>query len=82
MDGASADSSARRGGGSRTIISMVNHTRLDCVIGVAGQMRAGFGQAVHHARHRRAFGKLLIDQPLMRTCWPTWPSSPRPPPSA
>ncbi|HYI62485.1 MAG TPA: acyl-CoA dehydrogenase family protein [Acidimicrobiales bacterium] len=44
---------------------MVNHTRLDCVIGVTGQMRAGLSQAVHHSRHRSAFGRRLADQPLM-----------------
>lgn len=44
---------------------MVNHTRLDCIIGVVGQQRAGFAQAIHHARHRSAFGRPLIDQPLM-----------------
>ena len=49
-----------------TIIRMVNHTRLDCVIGVTGQMRAGLTQAIHHTRHRSAFGKPLVDQPLMR----------------
>ncbi len=54
------------GRGIATILTMVNHTRLDCVIGVTGQMRAGFSQAIHHARHRAAFGKPLIDQPLMR----------------
>jgi putative acyl-CoA dehydrogenase len=53
------------GQGVRTIIAMINHTRLDCVIGVAGQMRAGLSQAIHHARHRSAFGRRLIDQPLM-----------------
>jgi putative acyl-CoA dehydrogenase len=45
---------------------MVNHTRLDCLIGSAAGMRWGVAQAVHHARHRSAFGKLLSDQPLMR----------------
>jgi putative acyl-CoA dehydrogenase len=45
---------------------MVNHTRLDCVAGSAGSMRAGVAQATHHAAHRSAFGKLLIDQPLMQ----------------
>ena len=54
------------GRGIATILAMVNHTRLDCVNGVVGQMRAGFSQAVHHARHRAAFGRLLIDQPLMQ----------------
>ena len=54
------------GRGVRTIIEMVNMTRLDCVIGGAGGMRHGLTQAVHHAAHRRAFGRYLIDQPLMR----------------
>jgi putative acyl-CoA dehydrogenase len=49
-----------------TIIEMVNHTRLDCVCGSAGSMRAGVAQATHHAAYRSAFGKLLIDQPAMQ----------------
>jgi putative acyl-CoA dehydrogenase len=53
------------GGGVRTIVRMVNHTRLDCLIGSAAGMRWGLTQAVHHARHRMAFGKLLAEQPLM-----------------
>jgi len=54
------------GRGVPTIIEMVNHTRLDCVIGGAAGMRQAAAQATHHAAHRSAFGKLLIDQPLMR----------------
>jgi putative acyl-CoA dehydrogenase len=54
------------GRGVPTIIEMVNHTRLDCVIGTAAGMRSGVLQATHHAAHRSAFGHLLIDQPLMR----------------
>ena len=54
------------GRGVQTIIRMVNHTRLDCLIGSSAGMRWGLAQAVHHARHRSAFGKLLADQPLMR----------------
>lgn len=54
------------GRGVPTIIEMVNHTRLDCVSGTAGLMRAALVQALHHARHRQAFGKRLWDQPLMR----------------
>jgi putative acyl-CoA dehydrogenase len=54
------------GRGVPTIIEMVGHTRLDCVIGGAAGMRAGVVQATHHASYRSAFGKLLIDQPLMR----------------
>jgi putative acyl-CoA dehydrogenase len=53
------------GDGLRTILAMVNATRLDCVVGSAATMRAGLVGAVHHARHRRAFGSLLVDQPLM-----------------
>ena len=54
------------GRGVRTIVEMVNMTRLDCVIGSSAGMRNGLVQATHHARHRFAFGKALIDQPLMR----------------
>jgi putative acyl-CoA dehydrogenase len=54
------------GRGVPTIIEMVGHTRLDCVIGGAAGMRAGVVNATHHTAHRSAFGKLLIDQPLMR----------------
>jgi putative acyl-CoA dehydrogenase len=54
------------GRGVHTIIEMVNHTRLDCAIAAAGLMRQGLVQAVHHAGHRRAFGKRLLEQPLMR----------------
>jgi len=54
------------GRGVHTIIEMVNHTRLDCAIAAAGLMRQALVQAVHQAQHRQAFGKLLMDQPLMR----------------
>ncbi len=54
------------GRGVPTIIEMVGHTRLDCVIGTAAGMRVGVARATHHAAHRSAFGKLLIEQPLMR----------------
>lgn len=54
------------GRGVPTIIEMVNHTRLDCVIGSAAGIRAAVTQALHHTRHRVAFGKTLVDQPLMR----------------
>ena len=53
------------GRGVRTIIEMVNHTRLDCVIGSASLMRQAVAQATHHTAHRKAFGKLLSEQPLM-----------------
>jgi putative acyl-CoA dehydrogenase len=54
------------GRGVPTIIEMVGHTRLDCVIGSAAAMRAAVANAIHHTAHRSAFGKLLIEQPLMR----------------
>ncbi|HEX4960307.1 MAG TPA: isovaleryl-CoA dehydrogenase [Thermoanaerobaculia bacterium] len=54
------------GRGVPTILEMVNHTRLDCVIGSAAGMRWGTARAIHHAAHRSAFGKLLVAQPLMR----------------
>lgn len=54
------------GRGVATIIEMVALTRLECLIGSAAEMRIALAQATHHARHRVAFGKRLIDQPLMR----------------
>jgi putative acyl-CoA dehydrogenase len=53
------------GAGVRTIIEMVNMTRLDCVIGAATGMRAGLAQAIHHATYRTAFGRPLREQPAM-----------------
>ncbi|MGW5117950.1 acyl-CoA dehydrogenase family protein [Streptomyces noursei] len=55
------------GRGVRTIVEMVNVTRLDCVLGSAAGMRAGLRQALHHTAHRRAFGRELDRQPLMRS---------------
>jgi putative acyl-CoA dehydrogenase len=53
------------GRGVATIIEMVTHTRLDCVIGSASSMRRGVAEAVWHARHRSAFGARLVEQPAM-----------------
>ena len=53
------------GAGVKTIMDMVTLTRLDCALASSALMRAGVAEAVHHARHRHAFGKALIDQPLM-----------------
>ncbi|HJG80426.1 MAG TPA: acyl-CoA dehydrogenase family protein [Brevibacterium senegalense] len=55
------------GRGVRTIIEMVNRTRLDCVLGSASGMRQAVAEAVWHAQHRSAFGARLVDQPLMRS---------------
>ncbi|MFC9156953.1 DNA alkylation response protein [Streptomyces bauhiniae] len=54
------------GRGVKTIIEMVNCTRLDCVMSSATLMRKTLVEAGHHARHRSAFGARLLDQPLMR----------------
>ncbi|MFV8750953.1 acyl-CoA dehydrogenase family protein [Nannocystaceae bacterium ST9] len=54
------------GRGVRTIIEMVHHTRLDCIIAPAAMMRQAVAQACWHTSHRAAFGKRLVDQPLMR----------------
>ena len=64
--GAWAHLVGEEGRGVSTIIEMVHHTRLDCAIAAAALMRQGVVQALHHTRHRQAFGKLLIEQPLMR----------------
>lgn len=65
-DGATAWLVGEEGRGVKTIIEMVNLTRLDCTLGSATSMRTGLSRAVHHAQHRKAFGAYLIDQPLMR----------------
>jgi len=65
-DGAYAEMVGEEGRGVATIIEMVSHTRLDCTIGAAAGMRLGVMQAMHHASHRAAFGKRLVDHPLMQ----------------
>jgi putative acyl-CoA dehydrogenase len=54
------------GKGVRTIIEMVAMTRFDCMVGSSAGMRMAVSQALHHCRRRKAFGALLVDQPLMR----------------
>ncbi len=63
---ASAWMVGEEGRGVRTIIEMVNGTRLDCVSGSVGLMRQAVAQAAWHVAHRAAFGGLLADKPLMR----------------
>jgi putative acyl-CoA dehydrogenase len=65
FDGAIAWMVGEEGDGVRTIIEMVNRTRLDCALGAAAGMRHGLIQAMYHCRHREAFGKLLTEQPVM-----------------
>jgi putative acyl-CoA dehydrogenase len=64
--GAYAERLGFEGEGVRTILAMVQWTRLDCAVASAGQMRFGLAQAMHHARHRSVFGRLLCDQPAMQ----------------
>ncbi len=66
LHGAWARMLGEPGRGVPTIIEMVGHTRLDCVIGSAAGMRVGVVGATHHAAHRSTFGRTLIDQPLMQ----------------
>jgi putative acyl-CoA dehydrogenase len=54
------------GRGVPAIVRMVNHTRLDCLLGATTGLRRGTVEAVHHARHRSAFGAPLVRQPAMR----------------
>ncbi|MFT4275498.1 MAG: isovaleryl-CoA dehydrogenase [Rhodopseudomonas sp.] len=54
------------GRGVATIIEMVAMTRFDCMIGSSAVMRAALSQAIDHCRQRAAFGRLLIDQPIMQ----------------
>jgi putative acyl-CoA dehydrogenase len=64
--GAWARPIGEEGRGVATIMEMVHHTRLDCVIGSAALMRRAVVEAAHHSCYRHAFGRALIRQPLMR----------------
>ena len=66
LRGAWAELVGEEGRGVRTIVEMVVATRLDCVLGAAAGMRQAVEQATHWASHRVAFGKLLVEQPLMQ----------------
>ena len=63
--GARAQLVGEEGRGVPAIIRMVNHTRLDCLLGSTSAMRRATVEAIHHARHRAAFGELLAEQPAM-----------------
>jgi putative acyl-CoA dehydrogenase len=66
FEGAWARLVGEEGRGVPTIIEMVNHTRLDCVIGSSAGIRQAVTQALHHAAHRTAFGRRLAEHPLMQ----------------
>jgi putative acyl-CoA dehydrogenase len=64
LEDAAAVRLGEEGRGIATIIEMVVHTRLDCVLGSTALMRRAVAEATHHAAHRSAFGRLLSEQPL------------------
>jgi putative acyl-CoA dehydrogenase len=66
LDGTFAQLIGDEGRGVATIMEMGNYTRLDCALGSAAMMRQSLVQALHHTSHRSAFGKPLVQQPLMR----------------
>src|SRR5256885_15874610 len=66
FDSAFAHLVGEEGRGVPAILEMVTHTRLDCALGGAAGMRIALAQALHHCTYRSAFGKRLVEQPLMR----------------
>lgn len=65
FDGTLARRIGEEGRGIATLIEMAHYTRFDIVTAAAGMMRSAFDQAHHHASHRNAFGRRLVEQPLM-----------------
>jgi putative acyl-CoA dehydrogenase len=66
FDGAACWLLGDEGRGVQVIVEMVQHTRLDCAIGSAGIVKSAAAQALHHAQHRRAFGRPLAEHALMQ----------------
>ncbi|MBP7453147.1 MAG: isovaleryl-CoA dehydrogenase [Ottowia sp.] len=66
FDGATAWLVGEEGRGVPQILAMGTMTRLDCSLGTSGLMRQALSQAMHHTAQRAAFGKPLIEQPLMQ----------------
>jgi putative acyl-CoA dehydrogenase len=66
LHGAWARMIGEPGRGVAAIMEMVRHTRLDCAIGSAATLRRAVAEATHHAGYRSAFGRRLLDQPLMK----------------
>ncbi len=65
FDDAQAWLIGEEGRGIPTIMEMVNYTRLDCAVSSAGLMRRALAEAIHHSRHRKVFGGVLVEQPVM-----------------
>ena len=66
LRGACAIMIGEEGRGVATILEMVSMTRFDCMIGSSAGMRQAVAQATHHCSYRSAFGKRLVEQPLMQ----------------
>jgi putative acyl-CoA dehydrogenase len=66
FEAAYAQRVGEEGRGISTILEMVALTRLDCMLGSAAEMRRALIEAIHHARHRHAFGRRLVEHALMR----------------
>jgi len=66
LDGAYAERIGEAGRGVATIIEMVQQTRIDTAVAPVGMLRQALVQVHHHVSHRVAFGRALIEQPLMR----------------
>ncbi len=66
LDGTHGWLIGEEGRGVQTIVEMVNHTRLDCIVGSAGLIHEALVQAIHHSIYRTTFGAPLIDRPLMQ----------------
>jgi acyl-CoA dehydrogenase len=66
LEGAEAYLVGERGRGFQQMADMVNSSRLSNGVRAAGLMRRAATEALFTARRRKAFGKLLIEMPLMR----------------
>ncbi len=64
--GAYAKIIGEEGRGVANIMEMVRHTRLDCAVGSSATLRRAVAESIHHCTYRKAFGKFLIEQPLMQ----------------
>jgi putative acyl-CoA dehydrogenase len=67
LESAAAWLVGEEGRGVANIIEMGTYTRFDCAIGAAALVRQGLSQALHHVNHRSAFGRRLVEQPLMQS---------------
>ena len=66
LEGATAYLIGEVGRGFQQMADMINMSRLSNGVRAAGLMRRGLSEALYIARQRRAFGKHLIEMPLMQ----------------